>query len=120
MNQTAQASTPAKAPKPLTELEKRIKTLQKLKSDGKANAEQLKELEEAKQKQSNLDLRRLAGARVNKVVDTLRTIGNLARLKPTEKQTEQVFSAIKEAVDECYIKWQGNTAKDKEDFSLSE
>lgn len=119
-NVQAPAAGRPKKIKVLTDLEKRIEALKKLKRDNKATSDQLVELEAKKSQQATLDLRRLASARVQKVMDAMRQIGNLSRLKPTEKQTGQVFGAIKDAVEEALVKWQGNASKEKEEFSLSE
>lgn len=104
--------------KELTPLQKRIVELKKIKDSGKATTAQLDELDSKRAEQATLDLRRLASARVQRVVDSMRQIGNLARLKPTSKQIDQVFSAIKDAVEEAHTKWQGNTVKEKESFNL--
>lgn len=59
---------------------------------------------------------RLATLRTKRIIKSIDALGNLSRLKPTEAQTEAVFSAIKAVVESSYSRWKGE--KPEVDFSI--
>lgn len=99
---------------PKTDQQKKILSLQELKAKGKASDAQIAELKTLVIAERKAVLVKLATRRVNKLIDQLRQIGNLAAYKPSEAQTKAVFVKIKEAVDASYTKWAGNKAVENE------
>ena len=54
---------------------------------------------------------RLATARTNRIMKSISALGNLARLNPTNAQTEKVFGAIKAVAENSYARWKGEKAE---------
>lgn len=61
---------------------------------------------------------RLANKRVNKVIQSLRLVGNLGSYPHSPEQAERIMSVIQQYVDALSVRIQPRTAKGKEEFEL--
>lgn len=63
---------------------------------------------------------RIASPRVNAVIDKLDILSNCAssNYEYTEEQVENMFQAIRDAVDNCYAQFQPKVKSEKEKFTF--
>lgn len=63
---------------------------------------------------------RIASPRVNAVIDKLDILSNCAssNYEYTEEQVENMFQAIRDAVDNCYSQFQPKVKSEKEKFTF--
>lgn len=63
---------------------------------------------------------RIASPRVNAVIDKLDILSNCASInyEYTEEQVENMFQAIRDAVDDCYAQFQPKVKTEKEKFTF--
>lgn len=63
---------------------------------------------------------RIASPRVNAVIDKLDILSNCAssNYEYTEEQVENMFQAIRDAVDKCYAQFQPKAKSEKEKFTF--
>lgn len=63
---------------------------------------------------------RIASPRVNAVIDKLDILSNCAssNYEYTEEQVENMFQAIRDAVDACYAQFQPKVKSEKEKFTF--
>ena len=63
---------------------------------------------------------RIASPRVNAVIDKLDILSNCAssNYEYTEEQVENMFQAIRDAVDNCYTQFQPKMKSEKEKFTF--
>lgn len=63
---------------------------------------------------------RIASPRVNAVIDKLDILSNCAssNYEYTEEQVENMFQAIRDAVDACYTQFQPKVKSEKEKFTF--
>ena len=63
---------------------------------------------------------RIASPRVNAVIDKLDILSNCAssNYEYTEEQDENMFQAIRDAVDACYAQFQPKVKSEKEKFTF--
>lgn len=61
---------------------------------------------------------RIASPRVNAVIDKLDILSNCAssNYEYTEEQVENMFQAIRDALDNCYVQFQPKVKPEKEKF----
>lgn len=84
-----------------------IKALRDAKKDASAKVSELQEFQ----------FRRLCVRRVEQALNTLRTLKNLARMKPSEDYRKKVVATLHEAVTAVEISWQG-TSETQTGFNL--
>lgn len=63
---------------------------------------------------------RIASPRVNAVIDKLDILSNCAsnNYEYTEEQVENMFQAVRDAVDACYAQFQPKVKSEKEKFTF--
>lgn len=63
---------------------------------------------------------RIASPRVNAVIDKLDILSNCAssNYEYTEEQVENMFQAIRDAIDDCYAQFQPKVKSEKEKFTF--